>query len=59
MVVALPDVRKVRFYASPDLKRWEALSDFGPAGAVEGVWECPDLFELPVEGRAAAGGCSP
>jgi sucrose-6-phosphate hydrolase SacC (GH32 family) len=22
-------------------------SEFGPAGAVSGVWECPDLFELP------------
>ena len=50
MVVALPDLKEVRFYASPDLKRWERLSEFGPAGSVEGVWECPDLFELPVEG---------
>src|ERR1019366_8938638 len=22
--------------------------DLGPAGAVAGVWECPDLFELPI-----------
>jgi fructan beta-fructosidase len=51
MVVALPDVKKVRFYGSHDLKRWEPLSDFGPAGATEGVWECPDLFELPIEGQ--------
>jgi fructan beta-fructosidase len=51
MVVALSDQKKVAFYASPDLKRWEALSDFGPAGAVEGAWECPDLFALPVEGQ--------
>lgn len=51
MVVALSTERKVRFYASPDLQRWEALSDFGPQGAVDGVWECPDLFELPVEGQ--------
>jgi len=27
------------------------LSDFGPAGATGGVWECPDLFPLPVEGE--------
>jgi sucrose-6-phosphate hydrolase SacC (GH32 family) len=27
------------------------LSDFGPAGATGGVWECPDLFELPIEGE--------
>jgi beta-fructofuranosidase/levanase len=50
MVVAWPHHRKVRFYASPDLREWRHLSDFGPAGCVNGVWECPDLFELPVEG---------
>ena len=49
MVTVLPDQHKVRFFASPDLKAWTALSDFGPAGATGGVWECPDLFELPIE----------
>jgi sucrose-6-phosphate hydrolase SacC (GH32 family) len=43
--------RKVSFYASDDLRSWRHLSDFGPAGAVGGVWECPDLIELSVEGR--------
>jgi beta-fructofuranosidase/levanase len=51
MVVVLAAERKVRFYASFDLKRWTQLSDFGPAGAIGGAWECPDLFELPVEGK--------
>lgn len=46
MVVALPREKKVRFYRSADLKKWEPLSDFGPAGATEGIWECPDLFPL-------------
>src|SRR5262249_36615936 len=32
MAVALPTEHKIRFYASPDLKRWTQLSDFGPAG---------------------------
>ena len=50
MVTVLPDQHKVRFFGSPDLKRWEALSDFGPAGATGGVWECPDLFPLAIEG---------
>lgn len=50
MTVAWPVHRKVRFYASPDLKTWTHLSDFGPAGAVAGIWECPDLFPLKVEG---------
>jgi len=51
MVVAWPPQRKVRFYASPDLKEWKHLSDFGPAGSTQGIWECPDLFPLRVEGR--------
>lgn len=46
MVVALSHDRKVRFYSSPNLKDWSLLSDFGPAGAVKGIWECPDLFPL-------------
>ncbi|MFJ8364288.1 GH32 C-terminal domain-containing protein [Streptomyces sp. NPDC093984] len=51
MAVALSDQRKVSFYSSPDLKKWTHLSDFGPAGATGGVWECPDLFPLPVDGN--------
>ena len=46
MVVALPLEHKVRFFASANLKQWEPLSDFGPAGAIDGAWECPDLFQL-------------
>lgn len=53
MVVALSAQHQVRFYSSPDLKRWTQLSDFGPAGATGGAWECPDLFELPVDGNPA------
>ena len=52
MVTVLATQHKVRLFASPDLKRWETLSDFGPAGATGGVWECPDLFPLPVDGNA-------
>ncbi len=52
MTAALPDQHKVRFFESPDLIHWKALSDFGSAGATGGVWECPDLFQLPVEGGA-------
>jgi sucrose-6-phosphate hydrolase SacC (GH32 family) len=52
LVTVLPDQHKVRLFGSADLKRWETLSDFGPAGATGGVWECPDLFPLPVEGEA-------
>lgn len=51
MVTALSPQHKIRFFDSTDLKHWTALSDFGPAGAVGGAWECPDLFQLPVEGE--------
>ena len=40
---------KVRFYASPNLKEWTQLSDFGPAGDVDGDWECPNLLRIPAE----------
>ena len=41
---------QVVLYKSHDLKNWEPLSTFGPANATGGVWECPDLFPLPVDG---------
>jgi sucrose-6-phosphate hydrolase SacC (GH32 family) len=50
LVSVLADEHKVRMFSSPDLKSWEALGDFGPAGATGGAWECPDLFPLPVDG---------
>ena len=43
---------QVVLYKSFDLKSWEHLSTFGPANATGGVWECPDLFELPVDGNS-------
>ena len=50
MSVAWPNERKICFYGSSDLKSWTHLSDFGPAGSVSGIWECPDLLPLKVEG---------
>jgi fructan beta-fructosidase len=44
---------QVVLYKSDDLKAWSYLSTFGPANAVTGVWECPDLFQLPVDGNPA------
>jgi fructan beta-fructosidase len=52
MVVALPDQHKVRFYRSKNLRQWEQGGEFGPSGATGGVWECPDLMELPVRAQA-------
>jgi fructan beta-fructosidase len=48
MVVALPTLHKLRIYRSKNLRQWEQASEFGPAGSIGGVWECPDLFELAV-----------
>ena len=50
MAVALPNDHKILFYGSPDLQSWEKLSEFGPAGATGGQWECPTIVELPVDG---------
>jgi fructan beta-fructosidase len=53
MVVALAQEKKVRFYGSRNLREWQQLGEFGPAGLPgnDVVWECPDLFELPVIGQ--------
>ncbi|MDX1362863.1 MAG: glycoside hydrolase family 32 protein [Arenibacter latericius] len=53
MILAAHDM--VMLYSSKDLKNWELLSEFGgdwnrEIGTHGGVWECPDLFPVPVEG---------
>ncbi|OLS35895.1 glycoside hydrolase family 32 protein [Bacillus sp. MRMR6] len=49
MVLAAGQV--IRFYTSKNLVSWEFASEFGEGqGSHKGVWECPDLFELPVDG---------
>lgn len=50
MAVAMADERRIVFYGSNDLRRWDELSSFGPAGRAEGQWECPNLVRVPVEG---------
>jgi sucrose-6-phosphate hydrolase SacC (GH32 family) len=50
MVAVEAVARRVAVYTSPNLLDWTFASHFGPARAVGGVWECPDLFELPVRG---------
>lgn len=38
----------VEIFRSKNLKEWEKVSEFGKEeGAHGGVWECPDLFEIP------------
>lgn len=50
MVLAHALNHEVLFFSSPDLKNWTRTDAFGKVGATGGVWECPDLFELEVEG---------
>ncbi len=50
MVAVEAHERRVMLYRSDDLKSWTYLSAYGPAGPVSGVWECPDLFPLAVDG---------
>lgn len=41
----------MEIYSSANLKEWKKESEFGAMqGAHGGVWECPDLVEIPVEG---------
>ena len=47
MAVALSKEHKIQLYSSPNLKQWTLLSGFGPAGDVDGDWECPDLLRIP------------
>ena len=51
-VMALAVSDHVSFYSSPDLKSWTQESEFGQEwGSHAGVWECPDLFPMSVEGE--------
>lgn len=53
MVIGWAEVPKIKFFSSSNLKDWTFMSDFGPWGAVNGVWECADFFPLPVDGNEA------
>jgi fructan beta-fructosidase len=52
LIMAVHD--RVHIYSSPNIKDWTFESEFGKnIGAHGGVWECPDLFPLKVEGGEA------
>lgn len=51
-VMTLATKDRITFYSSPDLKNWSKESEFGETlGAHGGVWECPDLFPLMLNGK--------
>ena len=50
-IMVLAVGQEMQIFSSLNLKDWIFESRFGEGqGAHGGVWECPDLFELPVEG---------
>ena len=50
MVVVLSKENKARLYGSSNLIDWTALSDIDALPGTGDLWECPDMFPLPVEG---------
>jgi len=51
MAVAMPNEKMISFYTSYSLKQWTFESDFGPQADTSGVWECPDIFQVPIIGE--------
>ncbi|MEH7249022.1 glycoside hydrolase family 32 protein [Neobacillus niacini] len=50
-VMVLATGQTITIYTSLNLTEWEFASEFGhTAGSHDGVWECPDLFALPIGG---------
>ena len=50
-VMILAVGQEMQLYSSPNLKEWTYESSFGEGqGAHGGVWECPDLIQLPIKG---------
>ncbi|MXV53168.1 glycoside hydrolase family 32 protein [Pedobacter sp. HMF7647] len=51
-IMTLATKDRITFYSSPNLKEWNLESEFGKdLGAHGGVWECPDLFPLSLNGK--------
>ncbi|KFX87083.1 hypothetical protein V495_00663 [Pseudogymnoascus sp. VKM F-4514 (FW-929)] len=54
VVLTLAQLHKLVIYTSDNLKDWNHVSEFGPMNAVGGVWECPALYPLPLDGHKGA-----
>ena len=51
-IMSLAAGQEIQFFESKNLLSWSYLSSFGDGiGNHGGVWECPDLFPLPVNGK--------
>jgi len=52
-VMLLAAGHEILFYVSQDLKKWKLTGSFGGGyGSTDGVWETPELFQLPVDNEA-------
>lgn len=49
MIVACGMEKKMMFFSSANLIKWEYLSDFSYPEFKNIKWECPDIFRLPVD----------
>lgn len=50
-IMVLACGQQIKIFSSADLNNWDYESAFGQGeGNHVGAWECPDLFNLPVEG---------
>ena len=53
-IMVLAAGQEMQFYSSTNLKEWTYESSFGQRhGSHDGVWECPGLLKLPIEGTNA------
>src|SRR6056300_880770 len=51
-IMSLAAGQEIQFFESKNLLSWSYLSSFGDGiGNHGGVWECPDLFPIPVNGK--------
>ena len=49
MALVIPDLYKVQLYQSKNLINWKLMSEFGGIGDTLRIWECPDLYQLPID----------
>jgi len=50
MVAMLAKQNRALFFTSKNLKQWEKTGEFASPDSPAGIWECPALLEVPVEG---------
>ena len=55
MAIAVPTERTIEFYRSSDGLSWTRTGAFNAPTPTRRVWECPDLFRVPVAAPASAG----